>query len=440
MTAVGPRMLLVRSGQRRWAVPLDRVIHVGPAARLARLPNAPPGMMGALAFRGDVVPVHDLAGLVDGVPDASGKAVDGKAGGEKVAGGMLLLVHRLGQRIGLHVSDIEEIRAATADEATMLEIDALPCPDEGGARPPPSNHVEPKPAPADQPEERGLAVAVAGQTLWLPLASVVEVMDRFEAIAVPWADPRVPEIVIRGASVHPIVRIGRLVGQAPVGQDAGPGEALPSGPLILVRRAAGPVAFRVDQIGGIVPRGAGPAPVDLDALLAGLPQVGTNSAAVPAGSVADARRSSPYLSFLLSGQACLLPMPVVRAVSEHRRPAGLPRRGGRASVVQGGGIQGGGILAGLRAIRGQILPVLDPCEALGLPRERMPAADIVVAAAGLPSFVLPVHAIDGVVRLTEAAWDGTGRAGLIEGLVRIDGRLSWLLNPAALTAAAGGGA
>jgi hypothetical protein len=29
---------------------------------------------------------------------------------------------------------------------------------------------------------------------------------------------------------------------------------------------------------------------------------------------------------------------------------------------------------------------------------------------------------------------------LIEGLVRIDGRLSWLLNPAALTAAAGGGA
>jgi chemotaxis signal transduction protein len=87
-------------------------------------------------------------------------------------------------------------------------------------------------------------------------------------------------------------------------------------------------------------------------------------------------------------------MQAIRAVAEHVRPAGLPARPGYG---------GPEALAGLRAIQGQILPVLDPREALGLPQDGLSSADIVVAAAGLPSFVVPAQAVDGVVRLTDAA-------------------------------------
>lgn len=131
---------------------------------------------------------------------------------------------------------------------------------------------------------------------------------------------------------------------------------------------------------------------------------------------------------MLADQACLLPMHTIRTIADHVRPAGLPTRPGQHEP---------GALAGLRAIGGQILPVIDPRAALGLPQVGAPTVDIVVAAPGLPSFVLPADSVDGVVRLLDGAVHDTGRRAIIGAVTKLDGRLGWLLAPAALAATAG---
>jgi chemotaxis signal transduction protein len=228
-------------------------------------------------------------------------------------------------------------------------------------------------------------------------------------------------VVIRGDAALPVVRVDRLMeGAAEAGAGQAPG---PNGPLIVVTRKAGLMAFQVDEITGIAPRSAGVPALELDALLAKLPDAGT-PLPVPAAAAGAARtdQARAYLSFMLAGQPCLLPMRVIRAVADHVRPATLPRtaRDGAATLV------------GLRAIRGQILPVFDLRGALGLPRDQVAIADIVVAADGLPSFVVPAQLVDGVVRLADDMVHETGRRAIIGGVVQLGGRLTWVLTPAAL--------
>jgi chemotaxis signal transduction protein len=373
-------------------------------------------MIGVTPYRGDVVPVYGLERLLDDHPGACALP----------DGGMLLLVRRAGQLTGLLVAAIDEIGLVAADETGVLDIDGLPFPTMAGARAAPGAAPEPKAMAAATAVDRGLGVVLAGRVLWLPLAVVVEVIDRLEAIAVPWADPLVPAVVMRGGAMLPVVRVDRLLGL----------EAMPNGPLIVVRRGSSPnsgidsglVAFRVDAVTGIASRPGNQAPLDLDALLAGLPDAGTvtgrAAAETAAGRLAKGNGARAYLSFMLADQMCLLPMEAIRAVAEPVLLARLPIRSWQQA------------LTGLRAIRGQIVPVVDPRGALGLPTDGVGGADIVVVAAGVAAFVVPTKSVDGIVRLADDAIQTTGRLAIIGGVVKVGGRLAWLLTPAGLASAA----
>src|ERR1700722_11717830 len=87
-------LLLVRGGARRWALPVAPVLHVGGLGPLLRLPHAARFFSGAVAHRGEVLPVFDLARLL---------------GTEDPTAAFVAFVRRAGQTIGLRLAEIEGI-------------------------------------------------------------------------------------------------------------------------------------------------------------------------------------------------------------------------------------------------------------------------------------------------------------------------------------------
>jgi chemotaxis signal transduction protein len=386
------RVLLVRSDDRQWALPLARVIQVAATDRLIRLPHAPEIYRGAAVFRGRVVPVLDLARL-HGTPDT--------------AIAMVAIVELHGQVMGLGLSDIEGVLLATRSTVEILDLDkielppATPRPVRSGA------NGRREPDTRASPAERGLGMTIEGREFWLPLAHVDEVVQDAAPIDVPWADPRAPAIVIHGGDTLALVRIDRLLGL----------EASRDGPVVIAYANGGRIAFRVDEIAAIIERGLKPV-VALSELLAQLPGGDKNVTRLPAPAVRTAE--DPWLAIVLERQPCLLPLRMVRSVAAGSRPTALPAGAPRA-------------LTGVRAIGGRILPVVDQRQALGLTANEPQAVDIVVAPRDAPQFILSAQQIDGIVRLRPDMVRGTGSGTMIDGVVRLGQRLAWLLSPSGLS-------
>jgi chemotaxis signal transduction protein len=124
----------------------------------------------------------------------------------------------------------------------------------------------------------------------------------------------------------------------------------------------------------------------------------------------------------LATQPCLLPLRSVRSVAAHVRPSALP---GAAPH-----------LIGIRAMVGQILPVVDARGTLRLPGNEPPSVDVEVVPPDAPAFVLAVQQLDGIVRLAATAvratdLHSTGGAA-VSGVVQLGDRLAWRLTPSAL--------
>jgi chemotaxis signal transduction protein len=385
------RVLLVRSDTRQWALPLTRVIQVAAANRLIRLPHAPEVYRGAAVFRGRVVPVLDLA-RQNGVPDTDIT--------------MVAIVELHGQIMGLGLSDIEGVRLAARSTVKLLDLDKieLPPPTPRPVRSGANGRREPDTRAS--PAERGLAMTIEGRDFWLPLPQVDEVVQHTVPINVPWADPSAPAIVIHGGETLALVRIARLLGL----------EASPRGPVVIVYVNGGRIAFRVDEIAGITERGLMPV-VALSELLAALPGGEESPTCRPAPAIRTAE--DPWLAIVLERQPCVLPLRMVRSVTAGSRPTALPAGAPRA-------------LTGVRAIGGRILPVVDQRQALGLTANEPQAVDIVVAPRDAPQFILSAQQIDGIVRLRPDMVRGTGSGTMIDGVVRLDERLAWLLSPSGL--------
>jgi chemotaxis-related protein WspB len=64
-------VLLLRVGDRRYALDARDVVEVVPGVPLAPAPDAPPGVVGLLQHRDGVAPVIDLPLLRDGTPAAA---------------------------------------------------------------------------------------------------------------------------------------------------------------------------------------------------------------------------------------------------------------------------------------------------------------------------------------------------------------------------------
>ena len=61
-------VLVYRVAGRRHALPVSDVVEVTPSVDLTPLPGAPPQVLGAFAFRGEVVPLIDLAATSGATP------------------------------------------------------------------------------------------------------------------------------------------------------------------------------------------------------------------------------------------------------------------------------------------------------------------------------------------------------------------------------------
>jgi chemotaxis-related protein WspB len=80
--------LLCRVGEDRYAINMGEIVEVLPMVALKQIPQAPPGIAGALNYRGTVVPVIDLTDLTLGRPASVRlstrlivlNSVDGKGG------------------------------------------------------------------------------------------------------------------------------------------------------------------------------------------------------------------------------------------------------------------------------------------------------------------------------------------------------------------------
>jgi chemotaxis signal transduction protein len=384
------RILLIHGGGARWALPLGRLIHVGVIGPLARIPDAPGSMCGIIAYRGDIVPVLDLGHLL---------------GREEPDAKMVALVTRADQLIGLRFTAIDGIRGVEGNETEILDVDRfeLPTPMARGAATEANGaHA----IPGVSPRRRGLAIIIGGQTAWLPMVQILEIVADVTPIGVPWGDPRVPEVIVRGDDVLPVVRVDLLLHAA--------GKA--EGPFVVAQLGLRRIAFRVDTIVGVAERGE-VSHLPLEMLLTQLPGYEQDAIRRPARAAPVPEAS--YLAFSIGAQPCLLPLGEIGAVMAHTRPAALP-----AGELAG--------LVGVRAVRGHILPVVDQRAALGLEDHDPPLVDIVVVPREAPRFVLTANKVDGIVRLRADAVSGTGRGTMVAGLVRIGEVLTWLLAPRAL--------
>jgi chemotaxis signal transduction protein len=407
------QLLMVRGGARLWALPVARVLYVGALGPLLRLPYASRFFSGAVAHRGEVLPVFDLARLL---------------GTEDPTAAFVAFVRRAGQTIGLRLAGIEGVRPFAGEDAAMLDLDALDVP---APRPRPvlSNAAHRREAvKAPPPPERGLRIMLAGQAFWLPLDQVAEVLDAAEPVAVPWADPRVPAILMRASEAIAVVRLDLLLRSPSAPADPMPAGTMPGNTMIVCRVGRLRVAISVDSVEGLTERGATPK-LELQSLLQALP--GAHKPAAPPPVPPLPSETTAYLAIVMATQPCLLPLRSVRSVAAHVHPTALP--GAPANLI------------GARAMGGQILPVVDPRATLRLPDDEPASVDVEVAPPHGPAFVLAVQQLDGIVRLAATEVHATdlhstgsplGKnlpgSEVVGGVVRLGGRLAWLLIPSAL--------
>jgi purine-binding chemotaxis protein CheW len=94
----GLPVLVVRLAQERYAIDLKDIAEVVRFAHCTPVPGAPPGFLGVINLRGELLSVLDLGSLLAPTQVRSGNS------------GFVLALRRRDQEIGLKVDDIEALR------------------------------------------------------------------------------------------------------------------------------------------------------------------------------------------------------------------------------------------------------------------------------------------------------------------------------------------
>ncbi|SFU33761.1 purine-binding chemotaxis protein CheW [Methylobacterium sp. 174MFSha1.1] len=371
----------------RVALPAGRVRGLAPVPALTRMPGAPACLVGLAERRGTALPVLDLARLL---APASGRELPGPA-----LRGRMVVAEAEGP-VGLLVAGIVGL-AADPGGAAILDLPGLIAGRlarrSGGAADAAAPHrhaASPRAAPDTAPDAAFLTLTVAGRSYALPLDAVEAVTRRPESVApaseagsaapgtMPWRGRPLPllDLAARlGLAGGVGTRVAVLRGVGLVAERVGPvlrvrPEAIDPVPRTL--RRAGPAA---DWAAGFLRRDDG----TLVCLLS--PQA-LAGAAEPARAAPVAPGTEPIVVVDLAGSAYGLPAGAVRRVE--RAPDALVRVP-RAP----------GDLAGMLAIRGGALPVLDLRRRLGLPPGIGPRRLVVIEAGGARAGLL----VDGAARL-----------------------------------------
>lgn len=230
------RFLSFRLGERRYALPAERVAEVIRVPAVARLPQSPKALLGLANLRGNVVPILSLSVLI-GRPgaagaagrtillsgrDAAGLVVDAVDGivspdGHRIETAQAALTSEAGERLaGLFALPGKE------DAARILDLDAIlnGAFGERSRQRPASSSRAAAAALRDTAQDRRdsrvlLTFAVAGQDFALPLESVREVVALPAALALmPRAEPVLLGIIPYRDGLLPLMSLRGLLGFA----------------------------------------------------------------------------------------------------------------------------------------------------------------------------------------------------------------------------------
>lgn len=430
---------------RRFALPIDAVDGIAPPPPLARIPHAGPALLGAGHLGGRIVPILDLARLLDKTSGTGERGYDGS--------GEILRLAAAGRSVGVWVDRVEGLasiagRGGTADieliDPAPLLAAGLAAPDlAAGAQAPlgdPADLVPPAPV---APAATFILIEAAGESVRLRHADALELIETLPWTPIPRAPPGLLGIgLLRGAAL-PILSLAALMGL--------PGGAAP-GAFVVIGIDGRRAAIAVDRIVGLRSRRRASgrrwaaladseqsdddgAPIDVAAIIPaelrrivlGFPPIDETgrTRGVSDGAI-------EYLAFAVDGQDCALPIGCVERIVDARPAMRLPRPGGIDAVL-------GGIGHVDRAIelRGQIVPVvalrsrLAPEHAERPDEGCAPSAYVILRdRAGLAAIgVDRIKQVIGV-RQEQIMSPPAGRRGPIDGVARLaDGELLRLIAP-----------
>jgi len=137
-TGIGTPMLVARGAETLYGLELRRLGHIVPMPRLARVPGAPPAVLGVIAVAGRVMRLFDVdrlcsgthaAGGIDRPGYAPGYAIVLRTGAGRPAALRLHEVERVSDIVLPRISVPAEagplVRAITADRMAILDMEAL---------------------------------------------------------------------------------------------------------------------------------------------------------------------------------------------------------------------------------------------------------------------------------------------------------------------------
>lgn len=186
----GGQLLSFRIAGRRYGLPAIRVNEVARMPRLARVPHAPPGLLGLANFRGAVLPVLSFATLVDQPRGREARVIllDGK------------------DPVGIAVDEVNALVGGDAKDVHPVEIDMLVARSfdvdrerrshgMGGI----GNAIAPAPRAADLPL---VVFALGAQEFALPLGAVEEIV-RLPAEVTPM--PHGDQVIMGSVTVRGVL-------------------------------------------------------------------------------------------------------------------------------------------------------------------------------------------------------------------------------------------
>jgi purine-binding chemotaxis protein CheW len=248
----------------------------------------------------------------------------------------------------------------------------------------------------------------------LPLGCILTLADALPVAAVPDPNPAFVGTAFHGAGTIPVLRLDRLLGEAPA-------SAAPAFAIVAHRGA--PVALAVSRIGTLV------ADADPDRLLRIGPLLdgvlpGEASRFVSAPKAAEAEHRERYLVVEIGEETFALPLRDVLRVQGDCRTVAVA-----AQHLHVGG---------LANVAGRMLPLLDAAAALGLDRNAGEAAGyVVVANAAGGDFVLPVKPHMRIVAIADSALRPIGKDAPVTALATVADRTVRVLSPPLLARRAG---
>ena len=423
-----------------YALPASSVMEILRSRPSARVPHAPPSLLGIINLRGDIVPIVSAARLL------------GREQAQVTKASRVLMIDHE-PRVGLLVDAIEGL--APGETGRVFDIagllaEAIPTKQASRQRRMTDGAM---PSVADQPASQGedalalLAFTVAGQSYALPLDGVVEVLPEGQALTrVADSDPAVLGVLAHRGTLLPVIALGRLLGLA----DAA------DGPVIVTRLAKGCVGLTVaslqairrvepaalDEVPPILTRGTGETRVDkiargsdggltailspaklfdeaTQARLAAL--VGEDGQAMDATASEEERER--FVVFRLGDEVYGFPIDAVDEVVRH--PDSLTRLP-----------RGPAFVLGVMNLRGKPVPVIDSRSRFGAAAGQTGGRIVVLTVDGLQagfavdavSEILDVPA-SAVVDAPDIGGDDARAFGKV---IEHDGRLVFVIEPGAL--------